>query len=115
MHCDLLERAAEFDKICKCVVDPRARCHEEDNFFRAERTRFIEDRFSMAGKPRLEHCVANYVAPSTRLGGSSSGIGGDALSSSGLAQVSQGVRLLAERLPCIFIGIHEVSGLRARG
>ena len=88
MHCDLLERAAEFDKICKCVVDPRARCHEEDNFFRAERTRFIEDRFSMAGKPRLEHCVANYVAPSTRLGRGSSRTCGAALSSSGLAHVS---------------------------
>jgi len=51
VHCDLLERAAEFDKICKCVVDLRVRCHEEDNFLRAERTRFIEDGFSMAGKP----------------------------------------------------------------
>ena len=54
MHCDLLDRAAEFDKICKCVVDPRTRCHEEDNFFRTKRTRFIEDGLLMAGKPRLD-------------------------------------------------------------
>ena len=115
MHCDLLERAAELDKICKCIVDLRARCHEEDNFFRAERIRFIENGFSMAGKPRLDARVANYVAPSTRLGGGSSGFCGAALSVSELAHVSKGLRLVAERLPCITIGIHQISELRARG
>jgi hypothetical protein len=43
VHCDLLERAAEFDKICRFVVDLTTRCHEEDNFSNAECTKVIGD------------------------------------------------------------------------
>jgi hypothetical protein len=43
VHCDLLESAAEFDKICRFVVDLTTRCHEEDNFSNAECTKIIGD------------------------------------------------------------------------
>jgi hypothetical protein len=57
VHCDLLERAADGDKICKFVVDLMTRCHEEDNFCNAKCTKLIEACLSMSLKLELDASV----------------------------------------------------------